>query len=86
MTKSRAKAVADSQAKVIEEGGERLTLTLPAEDAARWRALVAKQGGRRGAKMAAFREAVQAATTAPGEPTDAELLRMVQQRLAARHR
>lgn len=86
MTKTRAKAVADAQAKVIEQGGERLTLTLPAEDAARWRGLVAKQGGKRGAKMAAFREAMQAATSGGSEPTDAELIRMVQQRMAARHR
>lgn len=76
MAKSRAKAVADAQAKVLAAGGERLTLTLPPGDAARWRSLVARQGSEHGAKMAAFRDAIEAALNG-GEPTPAQALRVL---------
>jgi hypothetical protein len=76
----RSKAVADAQAKVLRAGGERLTLTLPAADAARWRALVARQGPARGAKMAAFRAAL-ALAEGQAQPTNTELVALIARRL-----
>lgn len=76
----RAKAVADAQARVVAAGGERLTLTLPPAVAARWRALVARHGGAHGAKMAAFRAALEAAE-GHDEPTNAELISLLHRRL-----
>ena len=43
---------------MLAGGGERLTLTLYADDAALWRKLLSRYGSARGAKMQAFRDAV----------------------------
>lgn len=77
-----AEAVAKAQAKVLEAGGERLTLTLGPDDAEAWRRLVRRYGNARGAKMQAFRDAVaNALNNERGGMSKAELLAELERRL-----
>ena len=71
MAKSRSRAVADAQAKVVAAGGARLTFTLNAAEAARWRELAARYANQKTALMASVDAALS------GEVTPEEALRVL---------